>query len=233
MGPVGKGEIGLSEFKGVGLLDQICDALTASIVNGELKGGHQLKEIELQKHFQVSRSPLREAFRELEKRGLLEIKPRRGTFVKKLTLKNIEQSFNVRAVLEGLAAREAHSQMSADDLEMLASYVKEMRQAADLRDSVSVLEFVRLFHSTFISCSENSALITCLSSLPVHFMWKRFVWAYSSKEMENAVKRHEKLLGYFLDRDCAPETVERAVREHLETSITRLGSYLAKGNMLD
>lgn len=103
-----------------GLVGQISEKLTQAILGGNFDGGMQMVETELQKQFGVSRSPIREALRDLEKKGLVEIIPRRGTFLKKVTHKDVEDIFPVRAVLEGLAAREACHNLTEeehDDLE--------------------------------------------------------------------------------------------------------------------
>ena len=82
---------GLSErikenfFRPTVLVERVSRILTEAIVEGALKGGDQLIEADLKEQFGISRSPLREAFRDLEKKGLVEIKPRKGTFVKKIT----------------------------------------------------------------------------------------------------------------------------------------------------
>jgi DNA-binding GntR family transcriptional regulator len=96
-------------FEGAGLTQQISQTLIQAILNRTLRGGDQLVEIELQKRLGVSRSPLREAFRDLEKKGLVVIKPRRGTFVKKIARQDIEEHYPVLAALEGLAAQQGPS----------------------------------------------------------------------------------------------------------------------------
>ena len=233
MKPSHSGPTAKPAFKTFGLIEQICNVLSEAILNGELTGGERLKETELQRQFQVSRSPVREALRELEKRGLVVIIPRRGTFVKSVTLAEIEQNFAARAVLEGLAAREAHARMDQADLEELKLSFEHMKKAAWREDSEAVMEKIYQFHKTFILCSRNEAVINCLRNLPVHIMWKRFVRAYSPEEMKNAVQRHEKILKVFLNKDSSPEGVERAVREHLVSSVKRLGRYLDQEKMLD
>ena len=117
-------------FRAYGLIDQIRDMLTEAILSGELPDGHRLKETDLQDRFQVSRSPIREALRELEKKGLVTIVPRRGAFVKTVTLRDIRQNFAARSVLEGLAAREAHGRMTNEDLGDLKRLYGHMKQAA-------------------------------------------------------------------------------------------------------
>ena len=95
------------DLKSSVLGEQVSQILMETILEGVLKGGDKLVEAELQKKFGISRSPLREAFRDLEKKGLVVIIPRKGSFVRRITQKDIEENFPVRSVLEGLAAKEA------------------------------------------------------------------------------------------------------------------------------
>ena len=125
--------------KPVGLGAQIAEILKIAILEGEFKGGAQLVEQDLQTRFGVSRSPLREAFRELEKLGLVDIIPRRGSFVRRISRKDIEDSFPVRAALEGLAAELACRNMSDDVLERMTGLLGQMKAAADNRDTRELL----------------------------------------------------------------------------------------------
>lgn len=85
--------------------EQIADHLGIAILNGEYKGGERISEQEAATLYGVSRGPVREAIRALEKRGLVELFPRRGAWVVHITLDAIADFFNIRAALLGLAAR--------------------------------------------------------------------------------------------------------------------------------
>ena len=85
--------------------EQIADHLGVAILNGDYRGGEHVAEQELAALYRVSRGPVREAIRALEKRGLIEVLPRRGAFIMDITLEAIADIFNIRAVLLGLAAR--------------------------------------------------------------------------------------------------------------------------------
>ncbi len=222
-----------SPFKDHGLIDQISDVLTDSILNGDLKAHEQLKEIELQDHFQVSRASIRSAIQKLEKRGLVTIKPRRGAYLKAVTLEHFLQNFKVRAVLEGLAAREAHPLLDADNLESLKLFFEEIKTAATDSNIEQLLASIRNFHKVFIFGSKNEAVVDSLRNLPVHSTWKRFMGAYSADEMRQLLYGHEQMLGCFQDRHCSPEKVEFVVREHLEASMTRMSRHLKEKQLLD
>lgn len=84
---------------------QIADRLTKSIVEERLKPGERLKEVEIASAFNVSRATIREAMRLLEIRGLVSILPRRGAYVTVLSREELEEMFDIRIVLLGLASR--------------------------------------------------------------------------------------------------------------------------------
>ena len=210
-----EGDMQFSSVETHSLIDQICKSLTEDILEGKLKDGDRLKEIELKKRFKVSQSPIREALRVLQNKGLVTLIPRRGAFVNDVTFEKVEQNFAVRAVLEGLAAREAFIRITEDDLSDLKELIQEMTLASSGEESETVMKCMYQFHRFFILKSENDVLINCLRNLPVHFMWKRFVLAYSREEMEELAKIHEGILEAFADRGRSPDKVERMVRRQL------------------
>ncbi len=91
------------------LSHRIYEILKDQIINEELAPGERLLDDKLASSFGVSRTPVREALTRLTSEGLVEITPRSGIYVKKLTRKDVEEIYKIRKVLEGLAAREATS----------------------------------------------------------------------------------------------------------------------------
>ena len=81
-----------------------------------MKGGERLVENELRRSLGVSRAPIRESFRILERDGFITRVPRKGTFVRKITKKDIEENFPIRASLESLAAKLAIPHLSSGDI---------------------------------------------------------------------------------------------------------------------
>jgi DNA-binding GntR family transcriptional regulator len=99
----------------VPLVNQLTEFLTNAIIEGNLKEGQRLVENELQRTFGISRAPIRESFRILEKNGLVNTIPRRGSFVRNVTQKDVEENFPIRAYLESLAARLAVQNLTPED----------------------------------------------------------------------------------------------------------------------
>jgi DNA-binding GntR family transcriptional regulator len=93
---------------------QIADALAMDIIQERYAPGERLNEVHIAAQWGVSRSPLREALRLLEQRGLVVITPQRGARVTTLSLEEVEQLFEIRAVLVGLAARRAAARQDGE-----------------------------------------------------------------------------------------------------------------------
>lgn len=123
--------------------EQIADHVGIAIVNGEYKGGERVREQELATLYGVSRGPVREAIRALEKRGLVEFFPRRGAYVVDLTLDTIADVFNVRAALMGLAARCLARRPDPNARALLHARIDQLAAAAGV-DAVDAVRFARL-----------------------------------------------------------------------------------------
>jgi len=116
------------------LPEQIANALVEGIVRGTFTPGQRLLETELALQFGVSRGPVREAFRIVEKEALIEIRPRYGAFVAKLSEKDVADIFEVRGILLSLAARrvaEMHDDKVLSDLRKGTSELEASLDNAD------------------------------------------------------------------------------------------------------
>ena len=103
------------------LRESIADALRDSIIQGTLKPGIKISEPALANQFGISRTPVREAFRQLDSEGFLQIIPRRGARVAPISEKDVHEFYEVKAVLEGHAAKLAGPRLTAKDLEKRSS----------------------------------------------------------------------------------------------------------------
>ena len=214
------------DFKAFVLVEQVSGVLTEAILEGVFKGGDQLVEAELKDQFGISRSPLREAFRDLEKKGLVEIVPRKGTFVKKISRRDIVEHFPVRSVLEGLAAREAQGKLNDEDLQEMTLELENMKQAVGADDVKAYWEHHLLFHEIFINASDNLLLINLLKTLRMHTMWYRFSYQYYKEDLHKSWRVHKKILDLFKSKKSRPAEVEELVRDHIAVAAERFIVYL-------
>jgi len=206
--------------------EQVSHILTEAILEGDLKGGDQLVEAELQQQFGISRSPLREAFRDLEKKGLVVIIPRRGTFVKRITRKDIEENFPVRAVLEGLAAQEAYRKITGNALEEMSNVLGEMARAVKKNDTKAYWRSHLEFHDIFIKASGNDILINVLKTLRMHSLWYRFSYQYYREDLPRLLDVHQKIFNHFSNQDVGQNVIGKLVQGHIQVAYRSFLAYL-------
>ena len=202
------------EFRTVGMAQAISERIVDAIMSGTLKEGEQLIEAELQKLFGVSKSPIREALREVEKMGFIVIKPRRGAFVKAITHRDIEENFRVRSVLEALAAREAYVAMTEAELSEMSASLENMRRAVRDNDPERYWECHRRFHDSYLLASHNHALIEILQNLRMRNTWYRYARQLYTGDLQVDFAPHVEIATHFLKRDISEDALEAIMRRH-------------------
>ena len=206
--------------------EQVSRILSDAILEGVLKGGDKLVEAELQKKFSISRSPLREAFRDLEKKGLVVIVPRKGTFVRSITRKDIEDNFPVRSTLEGCAAKEAHGKMTSKDKKKMVQALQGMEKAVRGRNIKRYWKHHLQFHETFIGACGNDVLIGILQTLRMHSLWYQFSYQYYQEDLQKSLAVHKKICDLFHDNQTDSSKLGQLVQHHIEVAFERFLEYL-------
>lgn len=144
----------------------VTERLRSSIVNGSLKQGSQLSEVELANSFGVSRGPVREALQRLVQEGLLLSEPHRGVFIPVLTDEDVLDIYLAREALESAAIRSiVANDTSAAASQALDQYVTEMEQAEAAGDWESVGNFDLEFHVALVAASGSQRLQRMFSSV--------------------------------------------------------------------
>jgi len=206
-------------FKTKTLVEQVAASLKEDILNGRLRGGDPLREDRLKEEFGISRTPLREAFRILENEGLIEILPRRGAYVKRISRKDIEENFPVRAALEGLAARLAHRNFTPRDLRDMEEAYQYMRDAASKGDFQDYSMHHAAFHEVFINASKNETLIELLRHLRMHTLWHRYTYHYYKEDFNHSLQIHRRIIELFKNPRTKGQMLENVVRNHIEEAL--------------
>lgn len=150
----------------ISLSQQIRDALLERIAAGVLKPGDRLIELKIAKEMQTSQAPVREALRELEAIGLIEVQPNRGARVRIIDENELAEIYMVRAELEALAG-EIVSVRAPEIAGKLEKIVERMSKAADGEDAKKFATLNSEFHKTIITATENETLIKTWESLNV------------------------------------------------------------------
>lgn len=138
--------------------ERIRELLADDIVRGRLPPGLPLDETDIARKFGVSRTPVREAIRQLEATGLAEARPRRGAVVAAMTRERLDEMFFMMLELEALCAREASVRMTACERKILSSLHKDGEIVAETADSVAYGQHNLAFHDLIYKGSHNAFL---------------------------------------------------------------------------
>jgi DNA-binding GntR family transcriptional regulator len=197
------------------LREKIADKIRADIIKGVFKNGERLVEPKLAKNLGISRTPIREALRQLEGEGFIEIVPRRGAVVKELTIKDIDDLYAIKANLEGLAAWQATKNLTEEELESLIMINKKFKDIAEKNPSVTD-EYLKDnidFHNIFIAASRNERLVDILDGLSKNFQRLKTMLVSDAGRAAMAVKEHKAIIDAFVSKD--PDLAEKSVRNHI------------------
>ena len=144
---------------------QVCDALRTAIISGQLEPGARLTERELISMTSVSRTVIREALRQLETEGLVDIIPNKGPVVRELTADEARDIYKIRAVLEGLAARLFAENASAEETKRLKRSLRAVRDAYEDEDAEEVLNTKNRFYEILNAGARSETLGSMLQTL--------------------------------------------------------------------
>lgn len=193
------------------------------IRSGQYRAGDRLIPEEIATEIGTSRMPVREAFRRLATEGLVDIRPHRGAVVRKLSTAEMVEVFQMRAVLEGLAARVAFSAIQEKHIAVLDDLIRQMELAED--DVQEWVSLHRQFHEYLCSLSHNPRLMRQISSLHSVVEPHMRLWLEKSDRPHRSRSAH----GYIIDalRAGPAEEVEKVLRQHAERTIASLEKFMA------
>jgi DNA-binding GntR family transcriptional regulator len=181
--------------------ERVYDLLREDILSGHLGPGAELSEVALAERLGVSRGPVREALGRLSAQGLVTIQPRRGAYVSVLTRQEFLEAYQVREVLEALAARLAVTSLRPEDLAELEALQGEMLQAARDKAVRSFFDANHRFHLRLVSLSGNGRLIETHAQLTER-MGRYMARSLSLRgNLERSLQEHREILDALRDRD--------------------------------
>jgi DNA-binding GntR family transcriptional regulator len=192
------------------LSHQIREALVQRIVSGELEPGERLVETRLAAVFGTSQAPVREALRELASIGMVEMRPRRGTFVRHFVQQTLKESYVVRAALEEAATRLSMLRGSVATA-ALRQDVAAMTRAAEEDDARAVARASVSFHRHVVESAGNDLLLRSWEALEIAARTEVTVLAVDL-DLHDVAADHDALLEVMIGGDV--EAACRHAREH-------------------
>ncbi len=199
--------------------EEIRNSIKKAIMSGELKPGDRIIETRWAKDLGVSQSPVREAIRELEMIGLVENIPYQGCFVRKVTKKDMKDSYKVRMYLELLGIQDAVKNVDANQIKEIHSILKEMEIAAEANNFDLYIQKDVLFHKKIVAISKNDILLRSWDQCNIHDLTYIGTWV-SHRTLEQLSVRHEGLYEAIEARDADRAAAE--ISRHFEQLIDEL-----------
>lgn len=145
--------------------DKLAEGIAESIFSGEFVPGSRLDEQQLAQRFQVSRTPVREALRQLATTGLIEVRPRRGAFVTQVSPRELEELFVAMGELEATCARLCALSMGPTERRRLEVHHEKMGELAKSGDAMAFAEANHVFHTIIYGGAHNVVLADMTAAL--------------------------------------------------------------------
>ena len=193
------------------LREMVYEELKMQILTGAIVPGTRMMEVELANQIGVSRTPIREAIRKLEKEGLVVIEPRRGAYASQISTKDMVEILEVRQNMEGLAAFFAASRMQPEQLDDLKEVAEKYNRAVADGNMEDMITYDTRFHR-----------IEQLQELVLRF---RYIYYDDFKRAENMPEEHRLIL------DAIESGNADAAREAADVHIARLKELVIRENV--
>jgi DNA-binding GntR family transcriptional regulator len=214
----------------VSTVERLAGAIQAQVLSGAMPVGTRLRQEALAEQFGVSRTPVREALRQLQATGLVQLVPNRGAVVRGPSAREIREAYEVRAELEGLAAELAAERISDRDLVRLREaqalfresvstlIARRARRPAPWKDESVWVRANDLFHQAILDAAANGRLSDTIADLHRSFP-RDLTWAALSRSsplLEENVEQHERILEAIEQRD--PVEARRRMIDHVRSA---------------
>jgi DNA-binding GntR family transcriptional regulator len=207
------------------LAEEAADALRDLILLEKLAPGTAVPERDLAEGLGISRTPLREAMRILEREGLIEYSETRRPRVADPSLDELADNLGVLGALEAYAGKLATLRASDAEIERVAGLARTMRETSD---TAPPLEFFRCdmdFHTTIVTAARNAPLLDTHRQYNARLWRARFISSRMRPSRDNTLAQHDAIVAALRARDA--DAAATAMETHLKTTVTNIAKSLA------
>ena len=195
------------------LREIVYEELKRQILVGEIAPGTRMMEVELADVMGVSRTPVREAIRKLEKEGLVSIEPRKGAYASNVSIKDMVDVLEVRQGLEGMAAAMASGKITESQKKELLSIIEKYKAAVEAANVEEIIRYDEEFHSMIIAISGNKTLMQVFSTVQELALRFRYIYYDDFNRYESMPKEHQHIEEAIITGDA--EKAQVAAEEHV------------------
>ena len=204
------------------LREIVYEELKRQIMVGEIAPGTRMMEVELAEEMGVSRTPVREAIRKLEKEGLVTIEPRRGAYASDISAKDMVDILEVRQDLEGMAAGIAAQRITEEGRLELESIARKYKECVDKEDIEQIIKNDEAFHKYIVSLSGNKTLIKMVSQVQELALRFRYIYYEDFSRFKNQPTEHQAIVDAIVSGDV------NSARVNAEEHLARLKDFVRK-----
>ena len=210
-----------SKGLGASLSDNLFSELRKDILTGKLRNGDKLSEQQVCDLYGVSRTPVREAFRQLEMEGFLTTIPNRGAFIVGLSSRDLTDLCEMRKSFEMIAVRWAIERITKEEMEKLEEAYEFMEFYTIKKDADKMLNINMHFHELIYEAAHNRMLAHTLTDYQFYIKQTKVNSGYLEGELDEVLEEHKKIYQAFVAHDA--EAGEKAVAAHLDHARKRTG----------
>ena len=178
--------------------EKVYDRLKELIMDGELERGTKITETSIAKMFDVSPTPVREAFRKLASDGLIEVASWKGVIVKGIEQKDLLEIYECREALEGMVGKLAVRNITKEDIDILEGILERCN---DAKTPEILIELNTEFHNELLRIAKNERLSKLLNELMVVILYDRDISGRYSVRRKEIVAEHLDILKYLKKKD--------------------------------
>ena len=184
------------------LREMVYEELKMQILKGSIIPGTRMMEVELAEEMGVSRTPIREAIRKLEKEGLVTIEPRRGAYASMISTEDMVEILEVRQDLEGLAAYFAADRMTKGQMEELKQVSNSYNEAVRQGNMEAMIKHDTRFHHIIVESCRNKILVQMIEQLQELVLRFRYIYYDNFRRAENMPEEHEAIVAAIAEGDA-------------------------------
>ena len=196
------------------LRGRVYESIREDILSGRYPQNMELKETAIGAELGVSRTPVREALRQLELEGLVTMIPRRGAEVAQITEKSMNDVLEVRRALDVLCVELACDRITEEELEQLKAACEAFEAAVKTKDAKKIAHADVALHDIIVCATGNQRLIQLVNNLSEQMYRYRFEYIKDSSQHERLVEEHRVIYQSLVEKD--KEAVSQAAKTHID-----------------
>lgn len=208
-----------SEYNKKPMSERVYDKLKIDILNNKLKPGEKLIETDIAEEFDVSRTPIREALKQLEQDGLITYFPQRGSVVSEISIEDALELYEVREYLEGLSIKLICLNVNRKEIKKFEEIILEMEESIGKKDYEKLYKLHSDWTETIIQLTVNKYLKTQMIGLFENLERLRRISLYNIKHTTVAYEETRDILQAIIDGDELES--ERLARLHVRNARKR------------